>query len=157
MELINFYQPDQATLVPDDTMQKTSDHGFDLSKSNLELEKIIKTLKSFNIRSSIFIDPDIEQLKRAKDLGVDRVELYTGPYAALYNSQSTKDTYRSVIEFANEINLDLNAGHDLNLMNLPFLMDCGEIKEVSIGQAYVSDCLIYGIKETTKKYLEVLK
>ena len=112
MELINFYQPDQATLVPDDTMQKTSDHGFDLSKPNLELEKIIKTLKSFNIRSSIFIDPDIEQLKRAKDLGVDRIELFTGPYAALYNSQSTKDTYRSVIEFANEINLDLNAGHD---------------------------------------------
>ena len=53
--------------------------------------------------------------------------------------------------------MDLNAGHDLNLKNLPFLMDCGEIKEVSIGQAYVSDCLIYGIKETTKKYLEVLK
>ena len=121
MELINFYQPDQATLVPDDTMQKTSDHGFDLSKPNLELEKIIKTLKSFNIRSSIFIDPDIEQLKRAKDLGVDRVELYTGPYAALYNSQSTKDTYRSVIEFANEINLDLNAGHDLNLKNLSLI------------------------------------
>ena len=141
MELINFYQPDQATLVPDDTMQKTSDHGFNLSKPNQELEKIIKTLKSFNIRSSIFIDPDIEQLKRAKDIGVDRVELYTGPYAAFFKSQSTKETYRSVIEFANELNLDLNAGHDLNLENLPFLLDCGEIKEVSIGQAYI--CLLY--------------
>ena len=138
-------------------MQKTSDHGFNLSKPNPELEKIIKTLKSFNIRSSIFIDPDIEQLKRAKDIGVDRVELYTGPYAAFFNSQSTKETYRSVIEFANELNFDLNAGHDLNLENLPYLLDCGEIKEVSIGQAYISDCLIYGIKETTQKYLEVLK
>ena len=145
MELINFYQPDQATLVPDDTMQKTSDHGFNLSKPNPELEKIIKTLKSFNIRSSIFIDPDIEQLKRAKDIGVDRVELYTGPYAAFFNSQSTKETYRSVIEFANDLNLDLNAGHDLNLENLPFLLDCGEIKEVSIGQAYISDCLILSL------------
>ena len=61
MELINFYQPDQATLVPDDSMQKTSDHGFDLSKPNLELEKIVKKLKSSKIRSRIFIDPDIEQ------------------------------------------------------------------------------------------------
>ena len=88
---------------------------------------------------------------------MDRVELYTGPYAAFFNSQSTKETYRSVIEFANDLNLDLNAGHDLNLENLPFLLDCGEIKEVSIGQAYISDCLIYGIKETTQKNLEVLK
>ena len=123
-------------------ISKTSDHGFDLSKPNLELERVIKTLKSFNIRSSIFIDPDIEQLKRAKDIGVDRVELYAGPYAAFFNSQSTKDTYRSVIEFANQESLDLNAGHDLNLKNLAyFSQNIPDLLEVSIGHALICNII----------------
>ena len=120
---------------------------------------MISLFKSKNIRTSIFVDPVKEMIDGAAILNTDRVELYTENYAANYhkNPEEAVKHYTHAAKLANKLEIGINAGHDLNLKNLPFLMDCGEIKEVSIGQAYVSDCLIYGIKETTNKYLEVLK
>ena len=107
----------------------------------------------------IFIDPDISQLDAAKDIGVDRIEIYTGPFAEAFekNDENTLATYKEAIEYANEINIEVNAGHDLNLENLATLLSYGDIKEVSIGHALISESLIYGIENTIQKYTKIIQ
>ena len=115
--------------------------------------------KTNNIRTSIFLDPDQEQLEIAKEINIDRVELYTGPFARAFEEKDIKTlkTYQEAISFANNINVSLNAGHDLNLSNLPTLLEYGDIKEVSIGHALIIESLELGVKETIKRYLKILK
>ena len=159
LNLIDAVKPSQCTLVPDDSNQLTSDHGWNIHSEHNKLKDVLTYLKQNNIRSSVFIDPDISQLDAAKDIGVDRIEIYTGPFAEALekNDENTLTTYREAIEYANEINLEVNAGHDLNLKNLATLLSYGDIKEVSIGHALISESLIYGIENTIQKYTKIIK
>jgi len=161
LKLIKTYLPDQCTLVPDESNQLTSDHGWDLFKDNSQLSRIIKKIRSYGSRVSLFIDPDEDSISKAKEIGADRIELYTGPYADAINRKIKIDeileTFSKAAEHARNIGLGVNAGHDLNLSNLKqFLAKC-EIDEVSIGHALISDSLRYGMEETIVKYLQECK
>ena len=159
LNLIESVKPSQCTLVPDDSNQLTSDHGWNIHSEHNKLKDVLTYLKQNNIRSSVFIDPDISQLDAAKDIGVDRIEIYTGPFAEAFakNDENTLTSYREAIVYANEINLEVNAGHDLNLENLTTLLSYGDIKEVSIGHALISESLIYGIENTIQKYTKIIQ
>jgi len=159
LNLIDAVKPTQCTLVPDDTNQLTSDHGWNIHSEHNRLVDVLQFLKGNNIRSSIFIDPDKSQLDAAKDIGVDRVEIYTGPFAEAYkkNDENMLNTYKEAIEYGNEIDLELNAGHDLNLENLATLLSYGDMKEISIGHALISESLTYGIQNTVQNYIKIIK
>ncbi|HZZ42303.1 MAG TPA: pyridoxine 5'-phosphate synthase [Tepidisphaeraceae bacterium] len=153
-------RPTQCTLVPDTIAQSTSDHGWDLTRDSGRLRPIVEELKSLGIRVSVFMDPLPEQMELAKQLGVDRVELYTEPYAAAFacNDPAAARSYTATARQAVERGLSLNAGHDLNLQNLrPFLQVVPNIQEVSIGHALIADALEFGLAQTIQKYLEACK
>jgi pyridoxine 5-phosphate synthase len=157
LNLIESVKPSQCTLVPDDSNQLTSDHGWNIHFEHNKLVEVLDYLKINKIRSSIFLDPDKSQLDAAKEIGVDRVEIYTGPFAEAFkkNDETILNTYKDAIEYANDIGLEVNAGHDLNLENLPTLLSYGLIKEVSIGHALITESLIYGIENTVQKYIKI--
>lgn len=149
-------RPTQCTLVPDSVEQPTSDHGWDLKKDSDRLRPIVAELKSLGIRVSLFMDPLPEQMELAKALGADRIELYTEPYAARFARSEPKpaDDYAATATRAAELGLGVNAGHDLNLDNLPpFLRTVPNVLEVSIGHALIGDALEFGLAETVKRYL----
>ena len=152
-------KPDQVTLVPDESDAITSNSGWDTVKNFNFLKDIVEEFKSNSIRVSIFIDPDSKMLEGAKKINADRVELFTGPYAKQYiNDKSNAiNRYIDCSEIANKIGMELNAGHDLNLNNLPYLKECGDIDEVSIGHAIIVDSLKYGFKDTINMYIEEIK
>lgn len=155
--------PDQCTLVPDTDHQLTSDHGFDLTQTADKLLPVIEKLKSLKIRVSLFMDPIPEQIELAKQLGADRIELYTGPYAAAWNSSDPKtlenlyQQHRQAALLASELGLGVNAGHDLNLDNLPRFSTIPGLKEVSIGHALIVDAITLGLAETVKAYKAILE
>lgn len=155
MDLVTEVRPTQATLVPDAVDQLTSNHGWD-TRANLDkLTLIIRRLQTAGIRVSVFVDPDPEMVEYAKQAGADRVELYTGPYAELYDSdpEAAIAMYRPAAEKAHELGLGMNAGHDLNLRNLrAFVQAFPWTDEVSIGHALIADALYLGIEETIKQY-----
>lgn len=157
--LVLLNNPDQVTLVPDHSEQLTSDHGWDLTKLKSVVMENFEIFREKNIRTSIFLDPDIQQLEIAKSMSIDRVELYTGPFAEAFKSADNKELkkYQEAILFANDIDLSLNAGHDLSLTNLSCLLDYGKIEEVSIGHAFVVESLEFGVSETVNKYLKILQ
>ena len=155
MEIIRNVLPHQCTLVPDGEQQLTSDHGFDLKTDTHSLQEIIEEIKSLGIRVSLFMDADCEQISLAKQIGADRVELYTGPYAESNDQQTIFNMYSKAAEHALNEGLEINAGHDLNLDNLPLFSQLPGLKEVSIGHAITIDALHYGLEETIKRYLEV--
>ncbi len=161
LSLVQENKPEQCTLVPDEPSQLTSDHGWDLKKMDKDLSDIIKILKAQKIRVSLFLDPDTKQITRAKEIGADRVELYTGPYANSFVDLNQREkllyTYKEAVDHAISIGLQVNAGHDLNLKNLRTFLEIGTIKEVSIGQALISDALVHGLEETVKLYLNECK
>jgi len=160
IELVLKHKPDQVTLVPDDPNQLTSDHGWDTIKHKTFLQDVIGQFKEAGIRTSIFVDPDIDMVEGAKTTGTDRIELYTESYAAEF-SEGKEAAIAPFIEAANlakEIGLGLNAGHDLNLDNLNyFVKNIPWIDEVSIGHALVCDALYYGLDNTVQLYLRELK
>ena len=161
LEILAQARPEQATLVPDSDAQLTSDHGFDLSGDTTELASIIKQIHALNCRVSLFMDPDIEQINLAKAIGADRIELYTGPYADAYESQSPNadtlfDLHCKAAEHAREIGLGVNAGHDLNLDNLQQYRNLPGLLEVSIGHALTLDSLEMGMNKTVAAYCELL-
>jgi len=147
--------PEQVTLVPDDPGQLTSDHGWDTIKYRGFLRDIIKTFQDKGIRTSLFIDPDVEMIKHATETGTDRVELYTESYAAGYRNDREK-AIRPFVEAAKQAmnaGLGLNAGHDLNLDNLGFFTKkIPGLLEVSIGHSLISDALYYGLENTVQLY-----
>ncbi len=155
MDLVMEVRPTQATLVPDAVDQLTSNHGWDTCTHLDKLTTIIRRLQMAGIRVSVFVDPDPEMVEYAKKAGADRVELYTGPYAELYdtNPKAAIAMYRPAAEKAHELGLGMNAGHDLNLRNLrAFVQAFPWTDEVSIGHALISDTLYLGIEETIKQY-----
>ncbi|MGD0784823.1 MAG: pyridoxine 5'-phosphate synthase [Sedimentisphaerales bacterium] len=163
MEIMPDIRPTQATLVPDVIGAVTSDHGWDLNKENIKkIEPIIKKLKSLGIRASLFVDPVIETVEKAKQIGADRIELYTEPFARAFakkkNLEALTAKFAAAAKKASEIGLGVNAGHDLNLDNLAFF--CENVKpvmEVSIGHALISDAIDMGLANAVKAYCKILE
>ncbi|WP_226664945.1 pyridoxine 5'-phosphate synthase [Microbulbifer aggregans] len=154
-------QPQQCTLVPDSNDQLTSDHGFDLDRDGQRLEPIIQSLKVAGIRVSLFMDPDLDQITRAREVGADRIELYTGPYADAVTRQSPEierifATHCAAAEHALTLGLGVNAGHDLNLINLPRYRTLPGLQEVSIGHALTVDALSMGLSNAVNAYVNCL-
>ena len=162
MHLVQETRPHQATLVPDPPDVLTSNAGWDLRRHALDgdLAKRIKVLKELGARVSLFIYPDPEQIKLARAIGADRVELYTGPYADAFGTQEQDARFAPYLEAARtatSLGLGLNAGHDLRQDNLPFFSrNIPGLQEVSIGHAIVCDALYLGLHETVLKFLEIL-
>lgn len=160
LTLVAQTRPHQCTLVPDTTAQLTSDHGFDLVRDSAELAPVIAELKRLDVRVSLFMDPDPVQIERAAALGADRIELYTGPYAAaclVGAGRAALAPYRQAAERAAELGLGVNAGHDLNLDNLPaFAAALPQLLEVSIGHALIVDALAMGLSSAVIAYLHCL-
>lgn len=151
--------PHQCTLVPDATDQLTSDHGWDTVRHAGLLRDVIAALHEKNIRVSLFVDPEAQMIAGAKAVGADRVELYTGPYAHDFRSDPAAAIapYANAAQTALDLNIGLNAGHDLNLDNLKYFADhCPGLLEVSIGHALISDALYYGLSNTIRMYLRQL-
>jgi len=156
LDIVREVRPTQCTLVPDDPSAPTSDHGWDLARDGERLRPVIQSLKGLGCRVSLFMDPDPAPMQRAKDLGADRVELYTEPYATAFarGDRAAADAYAAAAGAATRAGLGVNAGHDLNLLNLaPFLLRVPGVLEVSIGHALIADALEFGLPETVKKYL----
>jgi pyridoxine 5-phosphate synthase len=159
MDLVLAHPPHQCTLVPDANHQLTSDHGWDTIGQQDALRAVTERLKAAGIRVSVFVDPDVRMVEGAKQAGVDRVELYTGPFAHHFNSnpEQAVAAYRAAAQAAIELGLGTNAGHDLNLDNLAFFkQNCPGLLEVSIGHALISDALYYGLSNTIQLYLQRL-
>ena len=155
IRLVTDVRPAQVTLVPDSPDQLTSNHGWNTVANAERLKAITARLHEAGCRVSIFVDPRPEMVEGAKKVGADRVELYTGPYAELFeeNPQAALEMYRPAAEKAHELGLGLNAGHDLSLRNLHPLVEAFPwIDEVSIGHQLIADALYLGIKETIKQY-----
>ncbi len=153
-------RPHQCTLVPDDPGQLTSDHGWDTIGQADFLKEVIAELKEHGIRVSIFVDPEEAAVEGAKEVGADRIELYTGDFAHNYskNPDSAVKDFVQAAKRANEIEIGINAGHDLNLENLQFFKkEVPNLLEVSIGQALISDALYFGLENTIQMYLSRLK
>jgi pyridoxine 5-phosphate synthase len=160
LELVLNNPPDQCTLVPDAPDALTSNAGWDTIKHHDFLKDIIGELKSKGIRVSIFLDPEVRFVEGAKNVGADRVEFYTGPYAKEFkeNPQKAVKSHVSAAKLANQLGLGINAGHDLNLENLKYYKDHVEgLLEVSIGHALISDALYYGLENTIQMYLTKLR
>ena len=154
-------EPDQVTLVPDSPDQLTSDHGWDVISNQEILAPLIDTFKSHGIRVSLFLDAgNKDQVLASKEVGADRIELYTEPYAdafGLENQESITEQFAQTSKWAGESGLDCNAGHDLSLKNLEvFLSQVPNIKEVSIGHAIVCESFDFSFEETVKKYMDVI-
>jgi pyridoxine 5-phosphate synthase len=159
IDLVLDVRPEQVTLVPDAVDQLTSNHGWDTRAHLAKLTTIIQLFKRAGIRVSVFVDADPVMVEYAAKAGADRVELYTGPYADMYDKNPVQsiDMYRPAAEKARELGLGLNAGHDLNLRNLhAFVAAFPWVDEVSIGHALIADALYLGIKETIKQYNNAL-
>ncbi len=159
MDLVRDVSPAQATLVPDPPGVLTSNAGWDTKKNASFLKDIADDLRSKNIRSSIFVDTNLENIQYAKECGVDRIELYTGPYAKDFktNPEDAIQDYIVAAELANQLGLGINAGHDLDLNNLKFFKEnIGGLLEVSIGHALISDALYYGLENTIQLYKKLL-
>lgn len=160
VRLVCEVHPAQVTLVPDSPEQLTSNHGWDTVHNKMLLQKLIQTFHAEGIRVSLFVDPLVEMVEGAKKVDADRVELYTGPYAELFQKDPAAaiEMYRSAAEKARELELGLNAGHDLSIPNLgPLVHAFPWIDEVSIGHQLISDALYLGIEETIRQYKAQLK
>ena len=152
-------KPEQVTLVPDAIDVITSNNGWNTVENQTFLTEIIGEFKNNNIRTSIFVNPQGEMVEGAKKCGSDRVELYTESYANIFQtdrSQAIK-SYINAAEIANKCNLEINAGHDLNLQNLSFFVKTiANVSEVSIGQALISDAIYIGLENTIQMYKRLL-
>ena len=159
LSLVEQTKPDQCTLVPDNDSQLTSDHGFNLRHSGEALEPIIKRLQDQGMRVSLFMDPDPDQIELAAQIGTDRIELYTGPYAEAWGSdraESFFQQHKKAAELATSLGMGVNAGHDLNLHNLAKFASIPGLLEVSIGHAFIVDSLTMGMASTVQAYKKIL-
>ena len=164
-KIIEKSAPNQITLVPDDASQLTSDHGWELKKEHNRLGKKIEKYRTPKTRVSLFLDPDLTQIRLAKELGADRIELYTGPFAEVFDrygsahptTQNLFSKYSEAAILAGELGLGVNAGHDLNLHNLTMFSRLPNLAEVSIRHAIVVDALHVGFNQTIQDYLNALQ
>jgi pyridoxine 5-phosphate synthase len=161
MDFVREVRPAQCTLVPDETGAFTSDHGWDLERDSGRLEPVVAELKALRVRVSLFMDPIPAAMAKAAAVGADRIELYTEPYARAFGTPAQADVLRGYTESARaarQAGLGVNAGHDLNLDNLPvFLREVSGVLEVSIGHALIADALELGLGETIRRYLDAIR
>jgi pyridoxine 5-phosphate synthase len=161
MQYVRQVRPQQCTFVPDETGAFTSDHGWDLARDGERLRPLIEEARGLGVRVSLFMDPEPQAMKLARDLGADRVELYTEPYALAYGTARQPEMlarYRAAAEAAQAVGLGVNAGHDLNRDNLPpFLTAVPGVLEVSIGHALTADALEFGMAAAVRMYLAAMR
>lgn len=165
--LIESVRPTQCTLVPDDDNQLTSDHGWNLAGEEAfgTVARLTERYRSWGTRVSLFMDPVTAQVRRGKEAGADRIELYTGPYADVVQERgpdhadalASWHTYRRAARYASQLGLAVNAGHDLDLTNLARFVAIGGIAEVSIGHALIADALEFGLADTVRRYVAILR
>ena len=160
VDMVLAIKPTQVTLVPDSIDTLTSNAGWDTLKNKDFLTEVISEFKRNNIRTSIFVDPEIEQIEGAKATGTDRIELYTESFAHQF-SKGNRDAikpYVACADVANAIGIGINAGHDLSLDNIEFFkQNIPELLEVSIGHALISESLYLGIENVVNMYLNKLR
>lgn len=160
IELARRTRPDQVTFVPDGDAQLTSDHGFDAATDFAVLAALIRQFKLEGCRVSLFVDAGCKVLDRFAECGADRIEIYTGPFAAAFESGDFADELGALVttgENARSRGLEVNAGHDLDQKNLGVLLDAAPwIAEVSIGHALFSESLYDGLSATVRNYLKIL-
>ena len=159
MELIADVFPEQATLVPDPPHVLTSNAGWDTKKHFDLLTDLIQQLKVLGVRSVIFVDTNSVNIEYAAKIGVDRIELYTGPFAENFprNPEKAIEEYIQAANLAHELGIEVNAGHDLSLDNLRYFKESIPfLAEVSIGHALISDALYFGLENTIQRYKMLL-
>ncbi len=160
MDLVFSAKADQVTLVPDPPEAITSSAGWDAKKNLGFLQEVVQAFKEKSIRTSIFMNPDVDQIEWAAKTNCDRIELYTEAYATQYssNAEAAVLPYQKAANRAFELGLGLNAGHDLNLHNLAyFARNTKGLLEVSIGHALIADALYMGLENTIQLYLRELR
>ena len=160
LQILKDVKPDQATLVPDPPNVLTSNAGWDTVSRAKELKPIIDEIKGLGIRVSIFVEPELAIIEGAHLLGTDRIELYTEMYASAFkhNPEESVRKYAEASKKAHELGIGINAGHDLDLDNLNYLVKTiPYIEEVSIGHALICDALYLGLENTIQLYLRALK
>lgn len=161
LALVEEVRPQQVTLVPDGDAQITSDHGFDLRGDGARLQPLIAQLKSLGARVSLFVDAGCAHVEQAAEIGADRVELYTGPYAKAHAAGASAQELARCVETAERARaagLGVNAGHDLSQANLADLVRAVPfLAEVSIGHALIGEALYDGLDTTVRNYLRILQ
>lgn len=160
IDIVLEVKPTQVTLVPDAEDAITSNAGWDTIRHKEFLVDVIKEFKNNGIRTSIFVDPELKQIEGAKATGTDRIELYTEAFAHQYSlgNEQAIQPYTECAVLANELNLGINAGHDLSLENIKFFKDnIPNLLEVSIGHALIAESLYLGIENVVQMYLQRLK
>jgi pyridoxine 5-phosphate synthase len=158
MDLIVRARPAQCTLVPDAPDQLTSDHGWDVRVNAALLRNVLEQLRGLGVRSSLFLDPSVESVEQVREIGPDRIELYTEAYARAFGTPQEAavfESYRAAAQRASELGIGLNAGHDLDLHNLARFLQIPAILEVSIGHALVVESLEQGIDNVVRQYLAI--
>lgn len=160
VSLVERVKPDQCTLVPVRPGELTSEAGWPASTPKQELAEIIAGLREHGVRVSVFVDPDPGPIDWAAELGADRVELYTEPYARAFERggeqlEQSLRRYRAAAERASTNGLGVNAGHDLDLANLPTFLTVPHVDEVSIGHALIARALFVGLGEVVREYLRI--
>jgi pyridoxine 5-phosphate synthase len=160
IEMVEKVRPDQCTLVPVRPGELTSEAGWPADTPKAELCEIIERFHERGVRVSVFVDPEPTPIDWASELGADRVELYTEPYARAFERgsdalSSALDRYRDAAERAINNGLGVNAGHDLDLANLPTFLTLPHIDEVSIGHALMARALFVGLGSAVTEYLQI--
>lgn len=159
LKLVFECKPTQVTLVPDAVDALTSNAGWDTVKHKSFLQEVIRECKQQGIRTSIFVDPVLRMIEGAKEVGTDRIELYTEEFATQYELGNLKgvESYIKAAELANELALGINAGHDLSLQNIKFFKEnIPGLLEVSIGHALISESLYLGLENVVNMYIQKL-
>jgi len=161
LALVHEVKPAQCTLVPVRAGEITSQAGWSPETPREVLATTIRDLRTSGIRVSVFVDPDDAAIQWAADLGADRVELYTEPFARAFERDDTEArasfaVYTRAAELAHSLGLGINAGHDLDLDNLPLFRTLPHLDEVSIGHALISHALFVGLSQSVREYLDVL-
>ncbi len=159
LNLVEEVRPTQATLVPDGPDVLTSNAGWDVVGQRAMLQGVVARIQAMGVRVSLFVDPEVSQVRAAKDVGADRIELYTGPYAEAFAHGETEASYDRYVKAAScavDVGVGVNAGHDLDVENLWLIKDLPGIEEVSIGHALVCHALVVGWEAAIKAYLDVL-
>jgi pyridoxine 5-phosphate synthase len=161
LDLVFQVRPTQCTLVPDPPDALTSNAGWDLASGGQDwLREILSKLRNYRIRTSLFLEANVTQVRLARALGVDRIELYTGPYAHAFGTAAGNrilELHREAARVARDEGLEVNAGHDLNLANVPaYIMTVEALAEVSIGHALICDALYMGLTQAVMAYLKAL-
>lgn len=162
LDLVAEVRPTQCTLVPVKPGEITSQAGWPSSTPASALGNVVGDLKKMGVRVSLFVDPVSDAVRWAADLGGDRIELYTEPFARAFEAgrdrgEASFRTYAEAAELAHLLGLGVNAGHDLDLHNLPLFRQLPHLDEVSIGHALISHALFVGLEKSVREYLDVLR